>query len=163
MPQTPDADRPRPNTQQRDPLEHDRTPEARTEAARAETAPTDAVGPGGEAADVPAEVQAIVDALDDKRALDIAVLRLEDVSPSLEWFVVATGESSLQLQAMEAEIRDRLKSVGAKLKAVEGPSARWLLMDYGGVIAHLMSAEAREFYDLEGLWADAPRVAVVPS
>jgi len=122
-------------------------------AARPDTAP----------AAVPAEVQAIVDALDDKRALDIAVLRLEDVSPSLEWFVVATGESSLQLQAMEAEIRDRLKTVGATLKAVEGPSARWLLMDYGGVIAHLMSAEAREFYDLEGLWADAPRIAVVPS
>lgn len=112
---------------------------------------------------VPAEVQAIVDALDDKRAIDVAVLQLEEVSPSLEWFVVATGESSLQLQAMEAEIRDRLKSLGARLKGVEGPSTRWLLMDYGEVVAHLMSPEAREFYDLEGLWADAPRVAVVPS
>ncbi len=112
---------------------------------------------------VPAEVQAIVDALDDKRALDVAVLHLEEVSDSLDWFVVATGESSLQLQAMEGEVRERLKATGARLKAVEGPSARWVLMDYGGVVAHLMSAEAREFYDLEGLWADAPRVPVVPS
>jgi ribosome-associated protein len=112
---------------------------------------------------VPPEVQAIVDALDDKRAIDVAVLQLEEVSPSLDWFVVATGESSLQLQAMEAEIRERLKSLGARLKGVEGPSTRWVLMDYGGVVAHLMSPEAREFYDLEGLWADAPRVAVVPS
>lgn len=114
-------------------------------------------------ATVPAEVQAIVDALDDKRALDVAVLHLEEVSDSLDWFVVATGESSLQLQAMEGEVRERLKAAGAQLKAVEGPSARWVLMDYGGVVAHLMSAEARAFYDLEGLWADAPRVTVVPS
>ncbi|MDF1521917.1 MAG: ribosome silencing factor [Trueperaceae bacterium] len=112
---------------------------------------------------VPAEVQAIVDALDDKRALDIAVLHLEQVSSSLDWFVVASGESVLQLQAMEAEVRERLKASGARLKGVEGPSNRWVLMDYGGVVAHLMSPEAREFYDLEGLWADAPRVPVVPS
>lgn len=112
---------------------------------------------------VPTEVQAIVDALDDKRALDITVLHLEEVSSSLDWFVVASGESVLQLQAMEAEVRERLKAAGARLKGVEGPSNRWVLMDYGGVVAHLMSPEAREFYDLEGLWADAPRVPVVPS
>lgn len=112
---------------------------------------------------VPTEVQAIVDALDDKRALDVAVLHLEEVSSSLDWFVVASGDSVLQLQAMEAEVRERLKRAGARLKGVEGPSNRWVLMDYGGVVAHLMSPEAREFYDLEGLWADAPRVPVVPS
>jgi len=126
-------------------------------AARPDATPT------APASAVPAEVQAIVDALDDKRALDVAVLHLEEVSDTLDWFVVATGESSLQLQAMEGEVRERLKATGARLKAVEGPSARWVLMDYGGVIAHLMSPDAREFYDLEGLWADAPRVPVVPS
>lgn len=111
---------------------------------------------------VPDEVQLIVDALDDKRAKDIAVLRLEEVSESLDWFVVATGESSLQLQALEDGIRERLKAAKVPLKAVEGPSSRWVLMDYGFVVAHLMSPEAREFYDLEGLWADAPRVPVAP-
>jgi ribosome-associated protein len=111
---------------------------------------------------VPDEIQWIVDALDDKRAKDIAVLHLEEVSDSLDWFVLATGESSLQLQALEDGIRERLKAAGVPLKAVEGPSSRWVLMDYGFVVAHLMSAEAREFYDLEGLWADAPRVTVTP-
>jgi ribosome-associated protein len=111
---------------------------------------------------VPDEVQLIVDALDDKRAKDIAVLRLEEVSETLDWFVVATGESSLQLQALEDGIRERLKAAKVPLKAVEGPSSRWVLMDYGFVVAHLMSPEAREFYDLEGLWADAPRVPVTP-
>jgi ribosome-associated protein len=111
---------------------------------------------------VPDEVQLIVDALDDKRAKDIAVLRLEEVSETLDWFVVATGESSLQLQALEDGIRERLKAAKVPLKAVEGPSSRWVLMDYGFVVAHLMSPEAREFYDLEGLWADAPCVPVTP-
>jgi ribosome silencing factor RsfS/YbeB/iojap len=77
---------------------------------------------------VPDEIQWIVDALDDKRAKDIAVLHLEEVSDSLDWFVLATGESSLQLQALEDGIRERLKAAGVPLKAVEGPSSRWVLM-----------------------------------
>lgn len=112
--------------------------------------------------DVPAEVQSLVDALDDKRARNIIVLHLEEVSDTLDWFVVATGDSSLQLQALEDAVRERLKATGVALRGVEGPSSRWVLMDYGTVVAHLMSPEARDFYDLEGLWADAPRVPVTP-
>ena len=111
---------------------------------------------------VPDEIQLIVDALDDKRAKDIAVLRLEEVSETLDWFVVATGESSLQLQALEDGVRERLKAARVALRSVEGPSSRWILMDYGPFVVHLMSPEARDFYDLEGLWADAPRVPVTP-
>lgn len=111
---------------------------------------------------VPDEVQLIVDALDDKRAKDIAILRLEEVSETLDWFVVATGESSLQLQALEDGVRERLKAARVPIRAVEGPSSRWILMDYGPFVVHLMSPEARDFYDLEGLWADAPRVDVTP-
>lgn len=111
---------------------------------------------------VPKSVQLIVDALDDKRGKDIVVLDLSGVSDSLDWFVVATGESSLQLQALEDGVRERLKAAGQSPRSVEGPSTRWVLLDYGDVVAHLMSPEAREFYDLEGLWADAGRVDVTP-
>lgn len=111
---------------------------------------------------VPDEIQLIVDALDDKRAKDVAVLHLAPVSETLDWFVVATGESSLQLQALEDAVRERLKAARVALRAVEGPSSRWVLMDYGPYVVHLMNPEAREFYDLEGLWADAPRVEVEP-
>jgi ribosome-associated protein len=111
---------------------------------------------------VPKSVQLIVDALDDKRGKDIVVLDLSGVSDSLDWFVVATGESSLQLQALEDGVREKLKAAGHPPRSVEGPSARWVLLDYGDVVAHLMSPEAREFYDLEGLWADAERVDVTP-
>lgn len=113
-------------------------------------------------AGVPEEIQLIVDALDDKRALDVKVLHLEVVSETLEWFVVATGESSLQLRALEDGVRERLKVAKVPLRAVEGPSSRWVLMDYGTFVVHLMSPEARAFYDIEGLWADAPLVTVAP-
>ena len=111
---------------------------------------------------VPVEVQLVVDALDDKRAVDIAVLDLRNASETLDWFIVASGESSLQLKAMEDAVRESMKAAGHYPKGVEGPSARWVLIDYGAVIVHVMSPEAREFYDLEGLWADADRVPVQP-
>ncbi len=114
-------------------------------------------------ASVPQEVQLIVDALDDKRAKDIVVLDLTEVSSSLDYFIVATGESSLQLRALEDGVRGRLKEGGFRPRGVEGPSDRWVLLDYGGVVAHLMSPEARSFYDIEGLWADARRVQVAPA
>ena len=120
------------------------------------------VGAEQTAVDIPEEVQLLVDALDDKRAVDIAVLDLRGTSDTLDWFIIASGESSLQLKAMEDAARETLKSAGYQPKGVEGPSNRWVLLDYGYVVAHLMSPEARDFYDLEGLWADADRVEVTP-
>ncbi len=111
---------------------------------------------------VPPEVRLIVDALDDKRAKNVLVLDLQGVSDTLAYFVVATGESSLQLKAMEDGVRERLKDQGVLPKGVEGPSSRWILLDYGLIVVHLMSSEARSFYDLEGLWADAHPLLAAP-
>lgn len=113
--------------------------------------------------EVPTEVQIIVDALDDKRAINLVVLDLRAVSDSLEYFIIASGESSLQLKALEESVRERMKANQQLPTGVEGPSERWVLVDYPGVVVHLMSPEAREFYDLEGLWADAARLEVTPS
>lgn len=104
-----------------------------------------------------------MDALDDRRAKDVTVLNLRDVSETLDFFIVATGESSVQLRAMEERVRERLKEAGVNPKGVEGPSTRWTLIDYGFIVVHVMSPEAREFYDLEGLWADAETLTVTPS
>ena len=114
-------------------------------------------------ASVPEEVQLIVDALDDKRAKDITVLDLRSVSESLDYFVIATGESGLQLGALEDSVKMKLKEHGYIANGIEGPPDRWLLIDYVTVIAHVMSPEARDFYDLESLWADAERVEVIPN
>lgn len=112
---------------------------------------------------VPEEVQLIVDALDDKRAKDIVVMDLTGVSSTLDYFIIATGESSLQLSAIEDGVKEKLKAAGYLPKGIEGPSNRWTLIDYGHVVVHIMSPEAREFYDLEGLWADAERLEVTPN
>lgn len=119
--------------------------------------------PDAEPRSLPPEVQLIVDALDDRRAKDIAVLDLTGIASTLDYFVIATGESTLQIQALEAAVRERLKGEGILPRGVETPSQRWVLLDYGDVVAHVMSAEARSFYDLESLWADAQRLEVVPT
>lgn len=111
----------------------------------------------------PEDIQAIVDALDDRRAKDVKVLDLREVSSSLDFFVIATGESSLQLKALEESVRERMKAGRVLPDGVEGPSDRWVLLDYGTVVVHLMSPEARDFYDLEGLWADATELPVIPN
>lgn len=108
-------------------------------------------------------VQNIVDTLDDRRAKDITVLDLSNVSETLDYFIIATGESTLQIKALEESVRETLKEKGELPKGVEGPSDRWILVDYGPVIVHLMSREARTFYDLEGLWADAERADFTPA
>ncbi len=88
---------------------------------------------------------------------------LSGASETLDYFIIATGESGLQLKAMQDAVKEDLKEAGIRPKGIEGPSDRWLLMDYGAVVVHLMSPEAREFYDLEGLWADARRLELSAS
>ena len=127
------------------------------------TSSAEAAGQGAPKGGVPQEVQTIVDALDDKRAVDIAVLDLREASESLDWFVIASGESAPQLKAMEDSVREHMKLAGQFPRGVEGPSNRWVLIDYGTVVVHVMSPDARDFYDLEGLWADANRIEVNPS
>jgi len=98
------------------------------------------------------------DALDDKKARNIAVLDLSGVSTTLEAFVIATGTSPVQIRALEESVLDRMRAAGLRPIGREGTSPRWSLLDFGSVVVHIMSPEAREFYDLEGLWADAERV-----
>ena len=108
-------------------------------------------------------MQHIVDALDDKRAVDIRVLDLKQVSETLEYFIIATGESNLQLKAMQDNVKDELRNKGVLPRSIEGPSEHWILMDYGNMLVHLMSPTARGFYDLEGLWADAKVLHIEPT
>lgn len=105
-----------------------------------------------------AELGIVQQALDEKHGEDIRVLDLTRVSDSLEYFVICTANSQPQLHALEANLSDKLKEAGLRPLGVEGPSSRWVLVNLGAIIVHLMSAEAREFYDLEGLWADATPV-----
>ncbi len=104
------------------------------------------------------QLSVIKNALEDKKAQDVVVMDLTKVSDSLDYFVIATATSQPQLSALERNVGEKLLEIGVRPASVEGPSPRWILVNLGAVIVHLMTPEAREFYDLEGLWADAERM-----
>jgi ribosome-associated protein len=108
--------------------------------------------------DFKTQLSIIKDALEDKKAQNVVALDLTKVSESLDYFVIATANSQPQLGALERNVGEKLLEIGVKPASVEGPSPRWVLINLGAIIVHLMTQEAREFYDLEGLWADAERV-----
>jgi ribosome-associated protein len=96
-----------------------------------------------------------------KKAENVTVLDVRGLTGYADYFVIMTAESEPQANAIADAVDERLEAMGATRLGVEGHSAgRWVLIDYGDVVAHVFNPEARMFYDLEGLWADAPRVAV---
>ncbi|XOB99017.1 ribosome silencing factor [Deinococcota bacterium DY0809b] len=102
----------------------------------------------------------ITQALEDKKAEHVVALDLRKVSHSLDYFVIATGTSQPHLQALQDHVQEKLRDEGIRPDAVEGPSSRWWLLSYGPVLVHIMSPEARDYYDLEGFWADAERLEI---
>ncbi|GGJ37755.1 ribosome silencing factor [Deinococcus roseus] len=105
-------------------------------------------------------IKLIVDAAQDKRAEDVVVLDLQDVSSTLDYFIICTASAGLQINAVQNSIREATKEHGIQAVGIEGPSDRWILINFGTVIVHVMTKEARDYYDLEGLWSDARHVAV---
>jgi ribosome-associated protein len=101
----------------------------------------------------------IVDVASDKKASDIVLLRTAEITSMADYFVIASGRSDRQVQALSKAIVDELRDEGIKPIGVEGlSSARWVLLDYGSVIVHLFAPEEREYYGLERLWSSATQV-----
>jgi ribosome-associated protein len=101
----------------------------------------------------------IVDVASDKKASDIVLLRTAEITTMADYFVIASGRSERQVQALSQGIVDELRDDGIKPIGVEGlASARWVLLDYGSVIVHLFAPEEREYYGLERLWSSATQV-----
>jgi ribosome-associated protein len=97
----------------------------------------------------------------DKKAEDVLVLDVRGLVSYADFFVVMSADSEPQAAAIADEVDQRLGALGAHKLGIEGRGGgRWVLLDYGDVVAHVMFPETRQFYDLEGLWADAPRVRV---
>jgi ribosome-associated protein len=95
----------------------------------------------------------------DKKAMDVVVLDMRDASSITDYFLICSGGSERQVQAIADAIDDQLAQSGMASLGVEGyREGRWILMDYGDVIVHVFSQETRDFYDLERLWANAPKI-----
>jgi ribosome-associated protein len=115
----------------------------------------------GAAPSVPEESLLAARAAEAKSGEDTAVLAMGDLLGLTDAFVITSGRNSRQVKTIVDEVERQVGEVhGRKPVRVEGlDDARWVLMDYGDFLVHVFLDEAREFYDLEHLWADAPRVA----
>jgi ribosome-associated protein len=104
-----------------------------------------------------------LDAITDKMGVDTVMLDIQPVSLLADYFVISSGESERQIQAMVEEIRMQVKqNTGILPLRIEGvPASGWMLVDYGGVVAHVFSPAMRDYYQLESLWSDAPVVVKV--
>ena len=96
-----------------------------------------------------------VKALDSKKALDIKVIKIQDISAIADYFVIASASNQNQVQAMVDNVDETLGRAGFEAKQIEGTrNSSWVLMDYGDMIVHVFDEENRLFYDLERIWRD---------
>ena len=94
-------------------------------------------------------------AIDDKKGQDIKIIDIHNVSVIADYFVIASGTNSNQVQAIVANVEEQLGRAGFEAKQIEGNrNSSWILMDYGDVIVHVFDEENRLFYDLERIWRD---------
>lgn len=101
------------------------------------------------------------DALDDKKALEIKVINIENVSTLADYFIIASGTNRNQVQAMADNVDETLGRAGYEPKQIEGyQNANWILMDYRDIVIHIFDEENRLFYDLERIWRDGTVVEV---
>ena len=100
-------------------------------------------------------------ALEDKKANDVRVIDIAGVSVIADYFVIASGSNTNQVQAMADSVRETLGIAGYGPRQIEGYGvANWILMDYNDIIVHIFSDESRTFYDLERIWRDGKEVSV---
>lgn len=101
----------------------------------------------------------MANAASDKKGKDIRILNLENLSPIADYFVICSGGSDVQVKAIANEIEDKMEEAGYEIIHKEGHQfGRWILLDYGNVIAHVFYEEEREFYGIERVWADAEQI-----
>ncbi|MCT0202720.1 ribosome silencing factor [Synechococcus sp. CS-602] len=105
------------------------------------------------------------EACDDRKAVDICLIRVDEVSSLADWFVICSGLSDVQVRAIARSVEDRLELEATRLpRGKEGQrEGHWVLLDYGELIVHVLSARDREYYDLEAFWGHGEQVPFLSS
>lgn len=99
-------------------------------------------------------------ALEDKKADDIRVIDITEVSVIADYFIIASGRNRNQVQALADLVEEKLHEVGVRPRQIEGyQTANWILMDYHDVIVHIFNEEDRLFYNLEKIWMDGKQIS----
>lgn len=103
----------------------------------------------------------VIQALEEKKAEDIRVIDISEVSVLADYFIIADGNNRNQIQAMIDNVEEMLGKAGYSPKQIEGyQNANWVLMDYSDIIVHVFDKENRLFYDLERIWRDGKDVSI---
>jgi len=107
--------------------------------------------------DVEARCREVVAAAEERKAYDLRVLQLGEVTSFTDYFLICSGTSGRQVQAIADAVQQAMKAESVRPLQVEGyKNGRWVLMDYGDFVVHIFDEETRTFYGLERLWSDAP-------
>lgn len=114
--------------------------------------------PTADPADIPGEVMRAAELALERKAHDVVILDLRGISSATDYFVIAGGTSDVQVKAIADHVVDELKKDGVRPEHLEGlRGRRWVLLDYVDFVVHVFHPQARNFYQLENLWGDAPR------
>ncbi|MFC5450304.1 ribosome silencing factor [Paenibacillus aestuarii] len=98
----------------------------------------------------------VVEAAEDKKAMNVVALNLQGISLVADYFVICHGNSETQVQAIATEARKKAQEYGVHVRGFEGiDTARWVLLDLGDVVLHVFHRDDREYYNIERLWSDA--------
>ena len=99
--------------------------------------------------------------LDEKKAEEIKVIGIGEISILADYFIIAGGGSKPQLQAMINNVQEKMHEAGFDVKRIEGNrDSSWILMDYGDLVVHLFNRDDRLFYDLEHIWSDGKQIDI---
>jgi ribosome-associated protein len=103
------------------------------------------------------------EACDDRKAVDIRLIRVEEVSSLADWFVICSGLSDVQVRAIARSVEESLESLAGRLPLRREGQAegRWVLLDYGDLIVHVLTPQERSFYDLESFWGHGEQIRYV--
>ena len=105
-------------------------------------------------------VKLIIDALEDKKAENIQIIDISEVSSVADYFIITNGTNKSQVQALADNVGEKLDREGIHTKQVEGYSnANWILLDYTDIVIHVFDRESRGFYDLERIWRDGKLIS----
>jgi len=103
----------------------------------------------------------VIDSVQEKKAVEVTVLDVRDLTSFTDYFVICNGNSEPQIKSLSRHLEEKMSGMGLRPHHVEGkPESGWILLDYDDFVVHIFSPEKRNFYDLERLWGDAPRMEV---
>ncbi len=106
------------------------------------------------------KAEVAIRALDSKKGVQIEALRVRDLTVLTDYFILVTGTSNTHVRSLADEAEFQMRQAGFEPLRIEGRATGWILQDYGDVIVHIFSAEQREQYCLEKLWADAEKTDI---